>query len=728
MKLDVAVTEVVLSNVGTTGEFRIRNSAKAFKILSDGLYSNKIRAIIRELSCNALDSHVAAGKATVPFEVHLPSMLEPWFAVKDFGLGLDNNQVVNIYTTYFESTKTDSNEFIGALGLGSKSPFSYTDNFTITAIKDGIKRIYSAFINDVGVPSIAEMGEELTDEGNGVEVKFSVVDRSDYQSFRNEAFNVLKWFEHKPAITGVDNFKHGTIVYKDRDIVKGVHTRDGESDYYSRGSYAIMGNIPYPLNNIPDAEKHFGNLAGLLNCNLVLEFDIGELDFAASREQLSYIPLTLSSIKKKLELLNANLAIHVATNADAIKCEWARAAYLRTQSQSALFKSAVIKYVNDTKFELFDVISHYGRKDFSYTEPDLAARGLSFTAFRVLHGGGTNKIAPSHDYYRSAATPSAPAQYMTKWDIPVDMDVVIVLNDLKTGCNARARYHYSNCIRKSATVFCVSHNDADLTVRQIEYDKLLKELHNPPTVVKASTLEKKERVKPVSTQGIMEIGLKSDRSSGRHRRGYSDSYKWQPFADALDDSETYYYVMLSNHEPINDRGEPINVFKIQALMDECGIPAISEIKILGVRKNRIKELQELDNWVWFEDKLREETAKISDSHVASLVAAEMLDSYYNKVHTTAAVARLAGPDSPYAKYVKEYSGIKRSTGNVAQLVALCSAYGKAVEVENVKKKFEDAKTELYSTYPMLKYISSSAPDTAVAEYIKLVDNQRKENE
>ena len=119
MKLAVDVNEVVLSNVGATGEFRIRNSAKAFKILSDGLYSNKIRAIVRELSCNALDSHIGAGKPNVPFEVHLPTVLEPWFAVRDFGLGLDGDQVTNIYTTYFESTKTDSNAFIGALGLSS---------------------------------------------------------------------------------------------------------------------------------------------------------------------------------------------------------------------------------------------------------------------------------------------------------------------------------------------------------------------------------------------------------------------------------------------------------------------------------------------------------------------------------------------------------------------------------------------------------------------------------
>ena len=44
------VNEAIVSNVGQIGEFRIRNSAKAFNILSSGLYANKVRAIVRELS------------------------------------------------------------------------------------------------------------------------------------------------------------------------------------------------------------------------------------------------------------------------------------------------------------------------------------------------------------------------------------------------------------------------------------------------------------------------------------------------------------------------------------------------------------------------------------------------------------------------------------------------------------------------------------------------------
>jgi hypothetical protein len=86
--LSTVKNEAVLSNVGEIGEFRIRNSAKAFSILSSGLYANKVRAIIRELSCNAIDSHTAAGKADTPFDVHLPNSLEPWFAIRDYGTGL----------------------------------------------------------------------------------------------------------------------------------------------------------------------------------------------------------------------------------------------------------------------------------------------------------------------------------------------------------------------------------------------------------------------------------------------------------------------------------------------------------------------------------------------------------------------------------------------------------------------------------------------------------------
>lgn len=206
-----------MSNVGEIGGVKIKASAKAFNILSSGLYANKISAIIRELSCNAVDSHVAAGNNETPFDVHLPNQLEPWFSIRDYGTGLTHEQVTQIYTTYFESTKTDSNEYIGALGLGSKSPFAYTDNFTITAIRNNKKGIYSAFINQAGVPSIAQMMTEDTTEPSGVEVKMSVNDNWDYSKFRDEARTVIVKINPRDVVsipTDYDNSKGRACRYE----------------------------------------------------------------------------------------------------------------------------------------------------------------------------------------------------------------------------------------------------------------------------------------------------------------------------------------------------------------------------------------------------------------------------------------------------------------------------------------------------------------------------------
>jgi hypothetical protein len=704
MKLDVEVNEIVLSNVGTTGEYRIRNSAKAFKILSDGLYSNKIRAVIRELSCNALDSHVGAGKADIPFEVHLPTMLEPWFSVRDFGLGLSGDQVTNIYTTYFESTKTDSNDYIGALGLGSKSPFSYTENFTVTAIKDGMKRIYSAFINEMGVPSIAEMSEELTDEGNGVEVKFSVTDRYDYNSFVHESQEVFKWFKNQPKITGV-NFNYSTPDYKEQNIVPGVHILN------SGNSMALMGNIAYPLSKMSEPEKHFGELAGLLSCSILLEFDIGELDFAASREELSYVPLTINSIKRKLEELNTNLAAHFAAKADAIADEWARAEFLYEESRSRLYSTAVKKYATDTKFPLYDPTAYYGKKTFVYHVKDLTARGLSISAFQTSSGTSRGKIGNGGLYVGN--------DYINTMSIPVDGAVIIVLNDLKTGCESRARYHYTKLRRHQASVYCVSHTDADIAVRQVEYDKLIAELHNPPTIIKASELDKRAPVKrePLSNAGIAFMSVKQS-----SRYGYSDSYMWSPAQGKLDDATKYYYVCLNGHQPESLDGKPFNATHLRVLMDNSGVSDISNIVIYGVRKNRIKDIKDRPNWIWVEEKLKEEIAKVSDAHVKGLVAASILDHYTVRPYTDSRVIHRISPDSDYAKFTKECNSIKRATGNVAELVELCSKYGKVVQAEAVKKKLEDAKSLIIAKYPLIQHVGG-APANDIADYITMIDNQ-----
>ena len=118
-------------------EFTIAATKEAFRILSDGLYSDKIGAVIRELSTNAVDSHILANNTDV-FEIHLPSHQEPWFLVCDYGIGMSHKDVMDLYSTYFGTNKADDLNTTGCLGLGSKSPLAKVRSFTVISRFNGV--------------------------------------------------------------------------------------------------------------------------------------------------------------------------------------------------------------------------------------------------------------------------------------------------------------------------------------------------------------------------------------------------------------------------------------------------------------------------------------------------------------------------------------------------------------------------------------------------------------
>ena len=78
MRLESAGTATKLSGgVSAPSHFKIAQSKTLFTSLSSGLYNDKVRATQRELSCNAWDAHVAAGKKTPPSRFTFPLSLNP---------------------------------------------------------------------------------------------------------------------------------------------------------------------------------------------------------------------------------------------------------------------------------------------------------------------------------------------------------------------------------------------------------------------------------------------------------------------------------------------------------------------------------------------------------------------------------------------------------------------------------------------------------------------------
>ena len=708
--------EAILSNVSEVGEFRIRNSAKAFNILSSGLYANKIRAIIRELSCNAVDSHVAAGNTDTPFDVHLPNTLEPWFSIRDYGTGLSHDQVTNIYTTYFESTKTASNEFIGALGLGSKSPFSYTDNFTVTAVQNGKKGIYSAFINEQGVPSIALMMDEETTDPNGVEVRFAVEDRYDFDKFRQEARYVYEYFKLRPVISGNGDFGFKDPEYKEENIIPGVHYTN---ESYARSSYAIMGNIKYPI-DIPNSDKALDGLQGLLGCGLVMEFKIGELDFQASREGLSYIPQTIDAIKNKLKALNVQLAIHIAQEADKIDNLWERATYLAKRFEDTLFKQAVCKYVADTKFELYDPQTNRWNafKTFKFSAEDLVSKyNMVIRGFTKSNSYAVcSTIKPT----KSRKNVNGKDVLVDDWEIRVSEDTCFVFNDGKVGALERTKYHWKNgkFDTHQSNVYVI---EAANKKKMVEKVAFLADLIMPPSkqIFKASELLEKERAGGMGAN-VTIMKLEEGRNRGWRDRGqmvWRDAGK----ADSFDDNDTYYYLPLSAYKNL---GVVDDIKSLEMHLRKSGI-FVSEIH--GVRKADIEWVTTQKNWVNLDTFVTNKLSKLGQSDVMGLVK-QSID--WKELFQYNATKLVTNPHSPYLVLFNTFKDVKETDNSVRQsLEWLCRQYKVAtsttVDPSTLIDKYNKEVGAIKKRYPLIKNLSKYSIEGAdVAEYINLIDQTK----
>ncbi len=376
---DTVTDKVELSHDVVEQAYQIIASPKAFAILSNSLYSRKIPAIVRELCCNAIDSHIEA-EVTEPFELHLPTTLEPFFSVRDFGVGMDDDSVRYVYTNYFGSTKTARNDLTGALGLGSKSPFAYTKNFTVTAIKDGKRRIYAAYTNDAGYPSIALLSTEDTTERNGVQVQFSVTNPSDFEKFQSAAKEICTHLSSKPNIYP-DTVKIPEKQYFKRDIIPGCHAYKEKS-----GSVAIMGNVAYPIDPAAMPTDMPKTHTELLDSGFEFNFDMGEISFQPSREGLSYIPSTIAAIRTKLALIEMAINQYVATELASVDDVWEVARRIRQMfirgglwtiaAKSYLEKASVPTIsISDGKLQSFNFVHNI--QDLS-TKP-----GIKIDAFTV---------------------------------------------------------------------------------------------------------------------------------------------------------------------------------------------------------------------------------------------------------------------------------------------------------------------------------------------------------
>ena len=263
-------------------------------VLTD-LYSDKVMAVVREYSTNAFDSHRLAG-ITRPIEVTTPSPLSPMFRVKDYGVGLSLDEIKGIYSMYGASTKRESNDFTGMLGLGSKSALTFTTQFILTSVKNGMKCVVSVSREADGAGAMTVVTHEATNEDSGVEVsvpaaytpgcKFLNAARTFFSYWKKGTY-LLNGSEVESATDGMEEILPGVFV----ESRGPMYRRDGLD-------IIVMGNVAYPV-KFPGTTPPW---------YMVAHVDIGSVDFTPSREALHYTPRTLATIEELFAKVSDGLA------------------------------------------------------------------------------------------------------------------------------------------------------------------------------------------------------------------------------------------------------------------------------------------------------------------------------------------------------------------------------------------------------------------------------------
>lgn len=756
----MAVLEKRSDDVSINGQvcevgFNIMASAEAFEILSDRIYPNKIKAVVRELSTNAVDATIDARKVSKIHQwikeealishiadalhensdyvnkeveaftsipnydlsnwveqaplVHLPNSIEPWFSIRDYGTGLSHDFIMKLYTTYFWSDKKTSNDYTGCLGLGSKSPFAYTDHFTVTSYWNGEKRMYNAHLKN-GFPSISifldDDGKEMvfpTEEPNGIEVQFAVKN-SDFTEFGNEARRLYPYFKMPMKVVGnssvsqyidkINTKKAAGEYYKlgnNKTIEWGFRK---ESDYSDRGPKAIMGNIAYPI-SLQNKYNYSNIVQRLLDSSIDIVFPVGSLQITPSREQLSYKESTVKAIEVALEQIAEELAEKINDKIQSATSLWDARCLASEVFHTGDFQGFVsILSLGKLKWQGQEI----GSSLHIQLKPD-----EGYTVYKFGEGGRTKR--------KEVTT------------FPLQRNALIYEIDLPKGSFTRLEILHG---QKGNGVYGIEFSSK--TAR----DKFIERLGMPAntTFPGTSSLPKPTVNQRASYSNDSKI-FKYSQSHTRYAKRTHYSY-WSKVDSTFQLSDGGVYVEMMRYKMKDKDGVELHPHHVTSLLNK--LEDIKEIKpdVIGVRKQMVKQFVRSDDWVDFPtyctNIMKVHNTKFSVGvHIANI----------NEMNATNHFSEFEEL-IPYINQLEDgvlKDFLKKVEVMVASRTALPAESGDYQNfADYIGFKFNDPPTHKISqdvdnvlnTYPMLRYVlSSGVSDANMADVVKYLNGLDK---
>lgn len=790
--------------------FNINGSRIAFNILSSGLYNDKIRAIIRELACNAWDAHVMAGKKDVPFEIHLPTDFEPTFSIKDFGTGLDPaakyvykldkittaygdqfaevrigklkpnqklkqgeiikiiDEVEDLYCTYFSSNKNDSNEVIGAMGLGSKSPFCYCEGFTIINRYNGTTRIYSAFIGEEGTPSVELMDTtETPGVMNGLEVTFPVK-KDDIWEFENKAKLALEFFVPRPVLN-ID-LDIPTQAYTIRTETWGMRAKADE-DAKIQGLRAIQGKVQYMVGSI-DVSKMTPEQQSVAALPMDIFFPIGQLAVAASREALQLDDTTVTNILKMMDSIYGSMLDEVKKKIDSCTEPWKARVLIYELSHAPGIGKLVNEAHNNGEF-----LGSY--KNFSFTDKNpvinqLDVKDVHVTEFTASWREGAKYSKKEHSFRRGDKRQEMFAEVKLKTrekedfdvEFPVQANVMMIINDCKIGSEKYVHYFLQEATDnkiafndngeqtqtkvKKAFLFSRTNKDVEVIKAVRESEEMMTKLGNPPCLrlselkTRYESILDTRKTPSVSApaRDILELANKvisSTGSSGYPIKGWTLAWS----RSTAQPAGRKFYVTVENLAAVDSKftnAHSLTEF-IQAVKT-CGkfTGITANTVIYGLKKDH-KLRTNKKEWVELVPHVMSQIKKImtpaQEKELSILYKAFNAGSDFTKTLERVSKELPLTVDSPFQVFCNELAAAQAADDD-EKLEALVEVLQEAVKREKYTPAnmidYNEEWEKVSVLYPMLELISrdyhydrSIEKENILLDYLRTVDVARKAN-
>lgn len=714
MKTPEDNTIVEINGISNESLCSIGNMAIIFDILRNKLYSDIKTSIAREISCNARDANRESGNKNTAIKIQLPNILDNNYIISDCGIGISPSRMNDIYRNYGNSTKRDSNEYVGFFGLGSKTPWAYSSQFSIktTSKENNISttRTYLLYIDKSKIGTISLVKEELLNLPTGTDIIIPIEEK-DFEEFATATLNATKFWDIKPILSGRSplpeyTYNFGALLAEGSNWK--VYANNKRTwPYTDPESVCLIDGIAYNIDVSHIAqEDHW-----IFRNHVHFYFGIGDLTLSASRESLQYDEKTVKLLQSRVDEFKKEFSEQF--NAILESKPTYKEAVQFYENMLANF-SHLIKSRNREwhgyKIGGFRIsIPHelnIKSKDYHKDGDHLRSRSNQYIYLNNHHELYVNDIDVDHVFRKKIFQILQDKNIHTvqMFNLPKDKTLQDLIDDWK--------------------------NLPDYSSNEYTNYSFILELYPPKKLssIIDIVLPKVKQLPKVKVQPSTKIhGWVFKPSSSN----YWDKNNFFTAEEFESDLSEYYVEVNFKHNRVKSEGFNINTTALSNFYK-----MLDDIKIYAVQEKEIKKLSK--NWKplysYIKDKYEEKIKLVKDFEQAASLY-KLYNEYSYKADYSVFLNGSEGLDKLY-KYIHKINSksnpirdmiiknlISKSFTDISYLLEAGLFLGQMVDINKYKIELDNIYSEAKDRYPLLACLNHfNVPHKDIITYINLIDN------